>query len=43
MTKREADLLKKYIEMCKNLKTFPKAYDNSKSYIDKKEKEGLFV
>ena len=37
MTKRETDLLKKYIEMCKKLKTFPK------TYIDKKEKEGLFA
>ena len=33
MTKAEVNLLKKYIEVCKKLKTFPK------TYIDKKEKE----
>lgn len=44
MTKRETDLLKKYIEVCENLKTFPKSDDNlNKNNIEIKEKEGLFV
>lgn len=44
MTKREADLLKKYIEMCKKLKTFPKSNDNlNKNSIEIKEKERLLV
>ena len=44
MTKAEVNLLKKYIEVCEKLKTFPKNNDNlNKNNIEIKEKEGLFV
>ena len=44
MTKAEVNLLKKYIEVCENLKTFPKNNDNlNKNSIDIKEKERLLV
>ena len=44
MTKAEVNLLKKYIEVYENLKTFPKSNDNlNKNSIDIKEKERLLV
>ena len=44
MTKAEVNLLKKYIEVCEKLKTFPKNNDNlNKNSIDIKEKERLLV
>ena len=44
MTKAEVNLLKKYIEVCENLKTFPKSDDNlNKNNIEYKEKERLLI
>ena len=44
MTKAEVNLLKKYIEVCEKLKTFPKSNDNlNKNSIEIKEKERLLV
>ena len=44
MTKAEVNLLKKYIKVCENLKTFPKSNDNlNKNSIEIKEKERLLV
>ena len=40
MTTRETELLKKYIEMCKKMKTFPKNYKNIKNdYLAKLDQE----
>lgn len=44
MTKAEVNLLKKYIEMCQKMKTFPKNNENlNKNNIEYKEKERLLV
>lgn len=44
MTKVEVNLLKKYIEVCEKLKTFPKSDNNlNKNSIEIKEKERLLV
>ena len=44
MTKAEVNLLKKYIEVCEKLKTFPESNDNlNKNSIEIKEKERLLV
>ena len=44
MTKAEVNLLKKYIEVCEKLKTFPKNNKNlNKNNIEIKEKERLLV
>lgn len=44
MTKVEVNLLKKYIEVCEKLKTFPKSDNNlNKNNIEYKGKERLLV